>query len=238
MRIRLILLSFVVVAAAAYVTVYPYIRDLTQAYWPAASTPPVSLARLDQSIDPAAPVFLRIFKQESQLEVWAGRGERYALVKTYPICKWSGDLGPKLKEGDKQSPEGFYQVRLGSLNPDSNYHLSFNLGFPNTFDRAHGRTGSYLMVHGRCSSIGCFAMTDPGIEEIYRIVETALKNGQGAVPVHIFPFRMTEANLERYSGSQWIEFWRNLKQGYDAFEADKRPPDVTVEEKSYRISQR
>ena len=240
MRIRLFLLCCVVLAAAAFVTVYPFLKGVKQAYWPAE--PPkkaaTSLVAFDKTIDPAAQVFLRIFKEESELEVWAEQGERYTLVKTYPVCKWSGELGPKLKEGDRQSPEGFYQVRLGSLNPNSNYHLSFNLGFPNSFDRAHGRTGSYLMVHGRCSSIGCYAMTDQGIEEIYRIVETALKSGQRAVPVHIFPFRMTDANLERYAGSQWIEFWRNLKQGYDAFEADRRPPSVTVTEKSYRISQR
>ncbi len=238
MRIRLILLGFVVVATALFVALYPYIRVLHANYGPAVRPPAASLVSLNRELDASAPVFLRIFKQESQLEIWAEHGAGYTLVKTYPICRWSGELGPKLKEGDRQSPEGFYHVRLGSLNPDSNYHLSFNLGFPNSFDRAHGRTGSYLMVHGRCSSIGCFAMTDPGIEEIYRIVETALRNGQEAVPVHIFPFRMTEENLERHAGSQWIEFWLNLKQGYDAFEADKSPPSVTVAEKSYRISQR
>ncbi|MGI9414597.1 MAG: L,D-transpeptidase family protein [Hyphomicrobiales bacterium] len=182
-----------------------------------------------------APVYVRIFKQESELELWAERDGAYVLVKRYPICTWSGALGPKLREGDLQSPEGFYRVTRGLLNPNSRYHLSFNIGFPNAYDRAHGRTGSFLMVHGNCVSIGCYAMTDPGIEEIYGMVEAALDKGQPAVPVHIFPFRMTEDNLERHRTSEWIGFWRNLKQGYDAFEAEGRPPEITVSGGAYRV---
>lgn len=191
-----------------------------------------------RGLEPGAPVFLRIFKQESDLELWARAGEDYVLVKTYPICAWSGELGPKLKEGDRQSPEGFYQVTSGALNPNSRFHLSFNLGFPNRYDRAHGRTGSFLMVHGNCVSIGCYAMTDPAIEEIYRLVEAGLKAGQGAVRVHIFPFRMTDENMAAQAGSRWFAFWQNLKTGYDAFERDRRPPDITVSGKSYRVSAR
>ena len=142
-------------------------------------------------------VFIRIFKEEAILELWLERSGRYERFETYPICRWSGELGPKLKEGDGQSPEGFYEVRLESLNPNSRYHLSFNLGFPNAFDRAHARTGSYLMVHGGCSSVGCYAMTNPGIDEIYRLTEAALQAGQDAVAVHIFPFRMTEERMAR-----------------------------------------
>lgn len=183
-----------------------------------------------------APVFVRIFKQESELELWAERGAKYVLVKRYPICKWSGTLGPKLKEGDLQSPEGFYSVTADRLNPNSRFHLSFNVGFPNAYDRAHGRTGSFLMVHGNCVSIGCYAMTDPGIEEIYGMVEAALTAGQPSVQVHIFPFRMTAENLRAHQKSKWIGFWRNLKQGYDAFEIRKRPPEIIVDGRTYRVA--
>ncbi|MEM8617038.1 MAG: L,D-transpeptidase family protein, partial [Pseudomonadota bacterium] len=144
-------------------------------------------------LEPGTETFIRIFKQENELELWlkAPNENQYELSKTFPICAWSGALGPKLREGDGQSPEGFYRVGLGSLNPNSSFHLSFNLGFPNAYDRAHGRTGSYLMVHGACASIGCYAMTDAGIEEIYAAVETTLRSGQTAVSVHVFPFRLT-----------------------------------------------
>ena len=183
-----------------------------------------------------APVFIRIFKQESELELWADGGNKYVLVKRYPICKWSGRLGPKLKEGDLQSPEGFYRVTPERLNPNSRFHLSFNVGFPNAYDKAHGRTGSFLMVHGNCVSIGCYAMTDPGIEEIYGLVEAALTAGQPSVQVHIFPFRLTGENLRAHEKSKWIGFWRNLKQGYDAFETRRRPPEIIVDGRLYRVA--
>ena len=125
-----------------------------------------------------APVFIRIFKREFELEVWLRKGDRFHLFATYPVCRWSGRLGPKLDEGDGQSPEGFYTVDRGALNPASRWHRSFNLGFPNVLDRAHGRTGSLLMVHGGCSSVGCFAMTDPGVDEIWRLVQAAHRAGQ------------------------------------------------------------
>ncbi len=182
---------------------------------------------------PGAHVFVRIFKRESELELWLHGADGYRLIKNYPICAWSGRLGPKLKEGDGQAPEGFYRVVRSALNPASRFHLSFNLGYPNAYDRAHGRTGSWLMVHGNCVSIGCYAMTDPGIEEIYTLMEAALENGQRAVPVHIFPFRMTDANMARASRSRWIGFWRNLKAGHDLFERTKRPPQVRVRNRSY-----
>lgn len=185
------------------------------------------------------PVFVRIFKQEGQLELWLKKNGRYALYKTFPICKWSGRLGPKLKEADYQSPEGFYSVSAKQLNPHSNYYRAFNVGYPNAFDRQNGRTGGLVMVHGACKSVGCFAMTDRGIEEIYGFVEAALRAGQKEIPVHIFPFRMTDANLARETGTgggwlafvsggggytQWSDFWRNLKQGYDHFEQTGEPP--------------
>lgn len=182
---------------------------------------------------PGAPVFMRIFKEENLLEVWLQHGDRYALYKKYPICFFSGGLGPKLREGDKQSPEGFYKVYPRNMNPNSRYHLSFNLGYPNEYDRAYGRTGNLLMVHGNCVSAGCYAMTDRQIEEIYQIADAALRNGQPYFQVHIFPFRLTPANLAKHQASPWYAFWSNLKEGHDLFEATHRPPDVSVNARRY-----
>jgi murein L,D-transpeptidase YafK len=174
------------------------------------------------------PVFIRIFKETSELEVWMKRHTTWSLVRTYPICRWSGTLGPKMREGDGQSPEGFYVVTRNALNPNSKYHLAFNLGFPNAFDVSHGRTGSFLMVHGECVSIGCYAMTNAGITDIYSLVEAALLAGQQTVPVHVFPFRMTEENMMRFKESPHAPFWKNLKEGWDLFEAQGQPPNAQV----------
>lgn len=181
------------------------------------------------------PVFIRIFKEESLLEVWMRTGTEYQHLKDYAICAYSGALGPKLKEGDRQAPEGFYKVKKHQLNPNSKFHLSFNLGYPNKYDREHNRTGSFLMVHGNCVSDGCYAMTDEKIEEIYALVESALQKGQKYVQVHAYPFRMTEEMMELYSESEWYDFWVNLKEGYDYFEAEKYPAKVKVENKLYSI---
>ena len=190
----------------------------------------------DKGMDFGDPVFIRIFKEEAVLEVWVAKGDRFQLFETYPICNYSGHLGPKLKEGDRQSPEGFYSVPASAMNPNSSYHLSFNLGFPNRYDRAHGRTGSYLMVHGDCLSIGCYAMTDAGIEEIYGLVDAAHKAGQGAVSVHAFPFRMTADRLAQEQSNKWYEYWTNLKQGYDFFETHGVPAKVGVDGLNYTFS--
>jgi len=183
----------------------------------------------------ADETFIRIFKAEAELELWtrAEGDAAYSLAKTYPICAYSGDLGPKLKQGDRQAPEGFYWVTRRSLNPHSSYHLSFNLGYPNRYDRAHGRTGDYLMVHGDCVSIGCYAMTDGGIEEIYRTIEASLDTGQTGIRVHIFPFRMTGENMAAHLDHQWYDFWSNLKTGYDMFEVNGAPPNTEVERQTY-----
>jgi len=181
------------------------------------------------------PVFIRIFKKEFILEVWIRSETKYKHLKDYNICAYSGYLGPKLKEGDRQSPEGFYKVKLHQLNPNSKFHLSFNLGYPNKYDRAHEYTGSFLMVHGNCVSDGCYAMTDAKIEEIYTLVEGALQKGQKYVQVHAYPFSMTEENMALYSENEWYDFWVNLKEGYDYFEAEHLPPLVKVENKSYSI---
>ena len=179
------------------------------------------------------PIFIRIFKKTEELEIWIQKGEKYTLFKTYPICDFSGFLGPKLREGDKQSPEGFYSVGIDQLNPWSKYHLSFNLGYPNEYDIVHNRNGSALMVHGRCSSVGCFAMTDNRMNEIYTIANCALLSGQQSFPVHIFPFQMTWENLAFYRQSEWLEFWENLKEGYDFFLDHGVPPHVSVKNKRY-----
>ena len=193
-------------------------------------------ARLEsKSLAMGKPIFVRIFKEESLLEVWMQRNGRWTLFQGYPICRWSGQLGPKLKTGDKQAPEGFYTVGLTQLNPNSRWHLSFNLGFPNRYDRSYGRTGSFLMVHGGCSSAGCYAMTNAAVDDIYRLVEAALRGGQSGVPVHIFPFRMTAANMAQHRHSRWIAFWRDLKRGYEFFETRRAVPAIRVVERSYIV---
>ena len=179
------------------------------------------------------PIFIRIFKEESELEIWVQGSERFELFRTWPICTWSGELGPKLIEGDGQSPEGFYYVQSSRMNPSSTFHLSFNLGYPNAFDRSHERTGSYLMVHGNCVSIGCYAMTDAGIEQIWALADGALRGGQNYFRVHVFPFRMSAEKLESHTDSDWHAFWLNLKQGHDLFESTGWPPDTTVSNQSY-----
>jgi len=196
--------------------------------------PNLQTALKKQGLRYGAPIFIRIFKQPASLEVWMENSQKkFQKFKTYPICAFSGQLGPKLKEGDHQAPEGFYFVKTRQLNPHSSFHLSFNLGYPNAYDRAHHRTGSYLMVHGNCVSVGCYAMTDAGIEEIYSLAYGALKNGQGFFRVHIFPFPLTNERLQKQQGSLWYEFWQNLKTGYDWFEQHRRPPNVTVRNKRY-----
>lgn len=181
-----------------------------------------------------SPVLVRIFKREGVLEVWKETSiRRFALLKAYPICRWSGALGPKIREGDRQSPEGFYTVTPELMHPESRAYLAFNIGFPNAYDQANGRTGSFLMVHGGCTSIGCFAMTDKRMSEIYALIREAFAAGQSSVQVHIFPFRMTARNMRAYRRSRHIAFWRMLKEGADHFEATLREPKIAVCEKRY-----
>jgi murein L,D-transpeptidase YafK len=175
-----------------------------------------------------APVYIRIFKLESELELWVEKDGRFVKLATYPICLWSGRLGPKLQEGDRQAPEGFYTVAPEQLNPNSRMYRSFSLGYPNAYDQSYGRTGSFLMVHGGCASIGCYAVTDPAVDEIWRLVTGALDKGQPRFPVHAFPFRMTDTNLRLRRGSPWDGFWADLKTGYDLFEQSHIPPVVSV----------
>ena len=186
-----------------------------------------------------SPVFLRILKDDAQLEVFVlGPDGRYQRFAEHPICRFSGTLGPKLRQGDGQAPEGFYFVPPGRMNPSSSFHLSFDLGYPNAYDRAHGRTGSALMVHGDCVSIGCYAMTDPVIEQIWTLMDAAFAAGQPFVRVHALPFRLDDADDPRLRDAANGPLWTSLRQGWLAFEADGVPPDVTVRDGQYVIERR
>lgn len=184
-----------------------------------------------------APIFIRVFKASRELELYVENDSGFRLFRTYRICGMSGGVGPKLVEGDEQAPEGFYSVDADWLNPDSRFHLSFNIGYPNDFDRARGRTGSNIMVHGGCASVGCFAMTDWHMEEIYILAEAALRSSQRTFDVHVFPFRMTDEMLTANQESRWSLFWHTLKRGHDYFEQHGRPPRVVMHDGLYDFPQ-
>jgi murein L,D-transpeptidase YafK len=184
------------------------------------------------------PIFIRIFKLPGILEVWMNKGKGFELFKSYRVCNYSGFPGPKTNEGDWQAPEGFYTVAAEQLNPKSGYHLAFDVGYPNEYDVAKRRSGSLIMVHGNCQSVGCFAMTDGRIEEIYFLAYEALKQGQQRFAVHIFPFALTASNLKKFSASPWIAFWQSLEPGYSAFEQSKQMPEITVQNGEYVVNSR
>ena len=210
--------------------------DLAQVGARALKPLPAALAaEIDKRNMPReSPILVRLFKEEAELEVWKQDAEgKFALLKTYPICRWSGELGPKIKEGDRQAPEGFYTITPGQMNPNSNYYLSFNLGFPNAYDKANDRTGAFLMVHGDCSSAGCYAMTDEQIQEIYALGRDSFLGGQKSFQVQAYPFRMTPLNMAKHRNSPHMAFWRMIKEGNDHFEVSKAEPHVDVCEKRY-----
>jgi murein L,D-transpeptidase YafK len=187
-----------------------------------------------KDMDLQSPILVRLFKQEAELEIWKqDRSGRFALLKTYPICRWSGDLGPKVKEGDRQAPEGFYAISPAQMNPQSAYYLSFNTGYPNAFDKALGRTGSQLMVHGDCSSRGCYAMTDEQIAEIYSLGRESFFGGQKSFQLQAYPFKMTPANMAKHRNNPNMPFWKMIKEGNDHFEVTKQEPKVEFCEKKY-----
>src|ERR1700751_1507492 len=206
-------------------------------FWARALKPLSSamLAELERRNMPKdTPILVRLFKEEAEFEVWKqDTSGRFAWLKTYPICRWSGELGPKVKMGDRQAPEGFYTITPGQMNPNSNYYLSFNLGFPNAYDKANDRTGAFLMVHGDCSSAGCYAMTDEQIGEIYALGRESFFGGQQAFQVQAYPFRMTPLNMAKHRNSPHLAFWRMIKQGYDHFEVTHLEPQVDVCERRY-----
>src|SRR5215203_3284813 len=190
-----------------------------------------------KGMSPSDPILIRAYKKESEMEVWKrGRDGRYALLRTLPICRWSGQLGPKLRQGDRQAPEGFYTVTPAQMNPNSAYYLSFDTGYPNAFDRSFGRNGGDIMVHGACSSRGCFAMTDQNIAEIYAIAREALSAGQRGFQFQSYPFRMTAENVAKHRLDPNIAFWKNLKEGADAFEVTKEEVRVAVGRGRYEFN--
>jgi murein L,D-transpeptidase YafK len=196
--------------------------------------PKLLAAMVEKDMDLQSPILVRLFKQEAELEVWKQtRNGQFALLKTYPICRWSGDLGPKVREGDRQAPEGFYSINPSQMNPQSAYYLSFNTGYPNAFDKALGRSGSQLMVHGDCSSRGCYAMTDEQIAEIYSLGRESFFGGQRAFQLQAFPFKMTPLNMARHRNNPNMPFWKMIKEGYDHFEVTRQEPKVDFCEKKY-----
>jgi murein L,D-transpeptidase YafK len=197
-------------------------------------SPKLLAAMVEKDMDLQSPILIRLFKQEAELEVWKqNRSGKFELLKTYPICRWSGDLGPKTREGDRQAPEGFYSISPAQMNPQSAYYLSFNTGYPNAYDRALGHTGSELMVHGDCSSRGCYAMTDEQIAEIYSLGRESFFGGQKAFQFEAFPFHMTPINMAKHRNNPAMPFWRMIKEGYDHFEITHQEPKVDFCEKHY-----
>ena len=215
-------------AALAGCTAFDY--DLEQASRAIQPIPANMVATMNsKGMSERGPIMVRVYKQESELEVWKqDKSGRYALLKTYPICRWSGKLGPKTRIGDRQAPEGFYTVTAAQMNPNSQYYLSFNLGYPNRLESALGYSGEALMIHGACSSAGCFAVTDQAAAEIYAIAREAFAGGQGAFQVQAFPFRMTAQNFARHRDDPNFAFWTTLKEGSDHFEVTGRPPAVAA----------
>ncbi|HUZ34665.1 MAG TPA: L,D-transpeptidase family protein [Xanthobacteraceae bacterium] len=196
---------------------------------------PQMVSLLEQKHMPKdSPILVRIFKEESELEVWKqDETGRFQILRVYPICRWSGDLGPKVHEGDRQAPEGFYTITPALMQPNSNYYLAINTGFPNAYDRANDRRGAFLMIHGDCSSRGCYAMTDEQIGEIYSLARESFLGGQQSFQIQAYPFRMTPANLARHRTNSNIAFWRMIKEGNDHFEVSHLEPKVDVCNKHY-----
>src|SRR5215207_4564686 len=197
--------------------------------------PPQTLALMAaKDMSANDPILMRAYKKESVLEVWKRRADgKYAQLKAFPICRWSGQLGPKIEQGDRQAPEGFYTVTPGQMNPNSANYLAFDTGYPNAYDSAHGRTGAHLMVHGGCSSSGCFAITDEAIADVYAIAREAFGGGQNGFQFQSYPFRMTPENLAKHREDPNISFWRNLKEGSDIFEVTREEPRVAVTNQRY-----
>ena len=198
---------------------------------PARASAPVPQATLalmaEKHTDRNAPVLIRAYKKEAEIEIWKqNRKGEYVLLKSYPVCRWSGQLGPKRKEGDRQVPEGFYTVSASQMNPFSSYWLAFNVGYPNPLEKSMGRSGGDIMVHGTCSSRGCFAMTDAQIEEIYAVMREAFNAGQKSIQFQSFPFHMTAENLAKFRHDPNMPYWKNLKEGSDHFEVTKQEPKI------------
>ena len=196
---------------------------------------PEMLALLQQKNMPReSPILVRVFKEESELEVWKqDTTGLFQLLRVYPICRWSGELGPKKVEGDRQAPEGFYTITPGLMHPNSNYYRAINMGFPNAYDKANGYSGGFLMIHGDCSSRGCYAMTDEQIGEIYSLARESFLGGQKQFQIQAYPFRMTPVNLARHRTNPNMPFWKMIKEGSDHFEVTHMEPKVDVCDRHY-----
>jgi murein L,D-transpeptidase YafK len=227
-----LLLALAACAAAIVLAGCETDSPLTRALKPLS---PQMLAQLEQKHMPIdSPILIRLFKEESEIEVWKqDTSGHFALLKTYPICRWSGELGPKIREGDRQAPEGFYTVRSGQMNPNSHHYLSFDIGYPNAYDRAYGRTGGNVMMHGGCSSAGCYAITDEQIAEIYALARESFYGNQRSFQIQAYPFRMIPLNLVKHLHNPNMPFWRMLKEGNDHFEVTHLEPKFDVCEKRY-----
>jgi murein L,D-transpeptidase YafK len=197
--------------------------------------PPSTLKLMSEKVmAKESPILIRSYKQESEFEIWKrGSDGKYALLKTYPMCRWSGQLGPKKYEGDRQVPEGFYSLTPSQLNPNSSYYVAMNVGYPNALDKAYGRTGGLIMVHGACSSAGCMSMTDEQMAEIYALTREAFTGGQQQIQIQSMPFRMTPKNFAKFRADPNLAFWKNLKEGMDHFEVTKQEPKVAACSKKY-----
>ncbi|MEZ5925632.1 MAG: murein L,D-transpeptidase family protein [Hyphomicrobiaceae bacterium] len=231
--VLLVLTASAAPAAAVEIVVPPARTGLSSTSKPNVGK--LSERRAALGLARGAPIYIRIFKEESALEVWMRQNDRFVLFETYPVCRYDGELGPKLAEGDRQSPEGFYTVSPAQLRWTGRWYRGLDLAFPNVYDTDQGRTGSAILIHGGCSSIGCYAMTNPVIDELFELATEAFDAGQQRIAVHVFPFRMTAANMARHESEAWAGFWNGLRPAYDLFESDRRPPVIGVCDGAYRI---
>ena len=185
-----------------------------------------------------SPVFLRVYKQTSEMELWVQQGPRYELFKIYKICRWSGGLGPKFYEGDRQSPEGLYRITTSDLIVNQRWDRAMNINYPNNFDQVNGRGGSSILIHGGCGSIGCFAIQNQNVEEVYGAVRAALRNSQAYVPVLTLPFRYSALAPEKEDTLHMSEFWSDLRRADLLFERDKLPPIAWICDGRYYFADR
>jgi murein L,D-transpeptidase YafK len=191
-----------------------------------------------RNLELGSPVFIRVYKQTSEMQLWVQQGSHYVLFKTYGICRWAGGLGPKFYEGDNQSPEGLYHITSSDLIVNPRWDRAMNINYPNNFDRANGRTGSSILIHGKCASIGCFAIQDANVEEVYAAVRAALHNGQARVPVLVLPFRFAEVAPSVNDTLKMDNFWIDLRRADLLFDRDRIPPAAWLCDGRYYFSDR
>lgn len=192
------------------------------------------LFRENSMVFPPRELYIRAFKYEKEFEIWV-KDSAWKLAKTFSICKLSGTLGPKRKQGDGQVPEGFYHI--SDFNPSSNYYLSLKVNYPNASDQVLSdkeRPGGDIFVHGKCVTIGCLPMTDSGIKMIYWLCVLSRNEGQLRIPISIFPCRMTDDTFNvlrmlHFQHPALVSFWENLKEGFDYFETKKELPTVSID---------